>query len=183
MKNYYTLISILFSLIIFAQEAKKDLETVKTKMDVFASKTGVITKFIDYNLQQIKGPYGTVSDTRVRKLISGATSHYFFQIIKEGKYSNSTASIEYTDLLEVIKALNSLKGDLEKDLQSAPDYLENKFTTADGFQVGYYVSKGKAVWYLKLEKYGADNTLFVNDVESLESSFDSAKFKIEELKK
>ena len=183
MKKHLVLMLLLFSSIIIAQEEKKDSETVKTKMDVFASKTGVITKFVDYNLPQVKGSYGAISDARVRKIVSGTTSLFFYQIIKEGKYSNSTASIEYTDLLEVIKALKSLKVDVEKDIQSAPDYLENKFTTVDGFQVGYYVSKGKAVWYLKLEKYGSDNTLFVNDAEALESSFDSAKLKIEELKK
>lgn len=183
MKKYITVAMILFTTFLVAQEAKKEAESIKTKMDVFASKTGVVTKFIDYNLPQVKGSYGTVSDARVRKIVSGSTSLCFYQIIKESKYSNSTASIEYADLLEVIKALKSLKVDVEKDIQSSPDYLENKFTTVDGFQVGYYVSKGKATWYLKLEKYGSDNTLFVNDVAALESSFDSAKLKIEELKK
>lgn len=182
MKKYLALSMLLFTSLLIAQEAKKDLESVKTKMDVFASKTGVITKFVDFNLTQVKGSYGVVSEARVRKIISGSTSLYFFQIIKEGKYGNSTASIEYVDLLEVIKALKSLKVEVEKDIQST-NYLENKFTTVDGFQVGYFVNNNKATWYLKLEKYGSDNTLFLNDVEALESSFDSAKIKIEELKK
>lgn len=183
MKKYYTLIAILFVTVLTAQEAKKDMETVKTKMDVFASKTGVITKFIDSKLPGIKGSYGELTETRIRKLVSGATLIYFFQIVKQGKYNSSTASIEYADLLEVIKALKSLKQEAEKDVLSTPDYLENKFTTVDGFQIGYYVSKGKATWYLKLEKYGSDNTLFIDNVEVLEKGFDEGKLKIEEFKK
>lgn len=38
----------------FGQEIKKDAESVKTKMDVFASKTGNITKFTDTKLPDLK---------------------------------------------------------------------------------------------------------------------------------
>lgn len=41
--------------------------------------------------------------------------------------------------------MTTLKAEVEKDIAANPDYLENKFVTVDGFQVGYYVSKeGKA---------------------------------------
>ncbi|MBK0370081.1 hypothetical protein [Flavobacterium agrisoli] len=182
MRKYFVLGLVLCSSFVLGQETVKDAQLVKTKMDVFTSKTGVLTKFIDYNLPQIKSGFSTVSEARVRKLISGNTSLYFYQIEKQGKYTSVTASIEYVDLVEVINALNSLKGDLDKDIQMNSDYLENKFTTVDGFQIGYYVSKGKASWYLKLEKYGSDNTLFINDIESLDNSLNGAKSKIEELK-
>jgi len=64
-----------------------------------------------------------------------------------------------------------------------PDYLETKFVTADGFQVGYYVEKGKISWYLILEKYGSDNSVFVNQSDGIEIAFRDAQKKIEELKK
>ena len=76
-----------------------------------------------------------------------------------------------------------MKSELEKDINSNPDYLENKFVTVDGFQVGYYVSGGKALWYLKLEKYGSDNTLFIDNGEIIEIAFNEAKNKIDELRK
>jgi len=60
--------------------------------------------------------------------------------------------------------------------------LENKFITTDGFQIGYYVSKGKSTWYIRLEKYGSDNTLFFNSVLGIEQSMENAKTKIDELK-
>ena len=165
-----------------AQEVKKEAENVKTKMDAFISKTGAIVKFTDIKLQNIKGNYGG-AESRIRKINSGTQSIYFYQIDKSGKYDNTVASIEYNDLIEVIKAIKLLKSDVEKDILGNPDYLENKFTTIDGFQVGYYVSKGKATWYLKLVKYGSDNTIFIESGDYLESIFIEGKSKIDDLRK
>lgn len=164
-----------------AQDVKKEAENVKTKMEVFSSKTGVITKFIDTKLPNLSTTY-TSAETRIRKVKSGNTETYFYQIEKEGKYDSSTASIEYSDLLEVIKAVKTLKTDVDSDIAGNPDYMENKFTTEDGFQVGYFVSKGKATWYISLEKYGSDKTLFVTDGEIIDNAFTNAKNKIDELK-
>jgi hypothetical protein len=164
-----------------AQDVKKEAENVKTKMEVFSSKTGVITKFIDSKLPNLKALY-TSAETRIRKVKSGNTETYFYQIEKEGKYNSSTASIEYSDLLEVIKAVKTLKAEVEVDITNNPDYMENKFTTVDGLQVGYYISNGKATWYIRLEKYGSDNTLFVADGNTIETAFTDAKNKIDELK-
>ena len=125
---------------------------------------------------------GEVAETRIRKLISGNEVRYFYQIEKSEKYTSNTASIEYSDLLEVIKAFATLKSDIEKDIQTSPDYLENKFVTVDGFQLGYYISDGKSKWYMRLEKYGSDNTLFINDVQTIEIALNEAKDKIEQLK-
>lgn len=164
---------------LYAQDKKE--EQLKTKMDMFASKTGVITKFTDFKLPSINSLYSLL-EVRVRKISSGQNQpSYFFQITKEGKYSNSTASIEYTDLLEVIKALTTLKKDVDADLAN-PNYTENKFITSDGFQIGYYTQNNKSVWYMKLEKYGSDNTVYVNSVEQFESAFNGAKSKIDEIK-
>jgi hypothetical protein len=181
MKKIFILILILVSINTFSQDLVKDSEKTETKMESFASKTGVITKFTDINLDKLKSSY-TVAETRIRKISSGNTERYFYQIEKPNEYENSTASIEYSDLLEVIKALNSLKSEVESDIRSDPDYMENKFITEDGFQLGYYITKGKATWYLKLEKYGSDKTLFINDLEKIERNFLDAKNKIEELK-
>ena len=167
----------------YTQDAKKETEAIKTKMDAFASKTGVITKFTDTNLESLKTTYGEISETRIRKVTSGSNSFYFYQIEKKGKYNTSTASIEYNDLLEVIKALTSLKSEIEKDIAANPDYLENKFVTVDGFQLGYFINKGNATWYLRLEKYGSENTLFISSVDTIEAAFNQAKNKIELLRK
>ena len=43
--------------------------------------------------------------------------------------------------------------------------------------------KGKAAWYISLEKYGSDKTLFIKDLEQIGLNFLEAKNKIEELTK
>lgn len=183
MKNHLILWLLMTTTAIFAQEAKKETEKEKTKIDAFASKTGSIIKFTDYKLTGIKALYGESSETRIRKISSGLLVSYFFQIKKQGKYGSSTASIEYSDLIEVIKAFNSLKLELEKDYLTNPEYLENKFTTADGFKVGYMIEKSKVTWVLQLEKYGSDNMIFIENFEIVEKAFHEAKNKIEEIKK
>lgn len=184
MKYLFTIaVVFLSSLNGFSQNVKKEVPASETKMDQFSSKTGVITKFIDTKLPNLKMKYGGSVETRVRKLISGNQALFFYQIEYSSEYTSTTASVEYSDLLEVIKALGSLKADLEKDVASNPDYLENKFTTNDGFQVGYFVDKNKPTWYLKLDKYGSKNTIFISDGLTLETALNDAKVKIEELKK
>lgn len=178
------LLLIFFVVITHAQDVKKDEKAGQTKIESFASKTGAIIKFQDSKLPDIKGMYAERVETRIREMIIGAETKFFYQIDKSSQYnSHSVASIEYSDLLELIKAMNALKADVEKDIVNSPDYLENKFVTSDGFEVGYYVSKGKAVWYLKLENYGSENTVFLKDAASIDIVFNDAKAKIEELRK
>jgi len=164
------------------QDVKKETEALQTKMDRFTSKTGAFSKFADTKLPDLISNYSS-AQTRIRKVVSGTQYFYFYQIEESGEYGNSTASIEYSDLLEVIKALNVLKVEVDKDAAGNPDYLENKFTTVDGFQVGYYVSKSKVQRFIKLEKYGSKNTVFMKDFATVETAFNDAKVKIQELQK
>ncbi|TKG94116.1 hypothetical protein EYV94_15310 [Puteibacter caeruleilacunae] len=178
MKILFLLLSIIMlTSSLYAQDVKKQA----TKMDEFASQTGVILKFVDYSLPKLKLTLG-VAETKVRKLIKGGEARYFYQISYNTKYGTKTASIAYEDLVEVVKALSSLKSEMDADKNANPDYLENKFVTEDGFQVGYYVSAGKVKWYLVLERFGSGNTVFINSAETVESAFNEAKAKIEELK-
>ena len=181
MKNVLLVLSMILLTSTLNAQDSKDIKEESTKMDAFASKTGAIIKYIDYSLPNLKLTFG-IAETKIRKFIIGEDVEYFYQISKEGKYDTKTASIAYEDLLEVIKAITSLKNESTSDKILNPDYLENKFVTDDGFKVGYYISKGKLAWYLVLERYGSGNTIFVNDVSVIESAFNSAKQKIEELK-
>ncbi len=88
--------------------------------------------------------------------------------------------IEYSDLVEINKALKKLLSQVDADCESNPDYLENRFITDDGFRIGYYVSNGKANWFIRLERYGK-STVFIKK-EELEKNFPFAQQKIEELK-
>jgi hypothetical protein len=152
-------------------------------MEHFVSRKGQILKLADTTLPDIRLSYGSSAETRIRKISRGTESAYFYQIEKKGQYNSSTASIEYSDLIEVLKAISALKTEVDNDLLNAPDYLENRFVSNDGFIIGYYISKGKSTWFIKLDQHGSDNTLFLNDVTTLEDAFNGAKGRIEGLKK
>lgn len=183
MKIKILLISILlFTITSCAQDSKKGIIKEETKMEAFTSKKGVIIKYIDYSLPNLPLTYGS-AETKIRKLVSGNEVKLFYQISKKGKYGTKTASIAYEDLQEILKALKTLEADAINDKTINPDYLENKFITDDGLSLGYYVSNKKIGWYLVLEKHGSDNTIFVKDPSLLKTAFDTAKQKIEELRK
>ncbi len=163
-----------------AQEVKKEPE--KSKMDMLISKTGSITTFVDVKLPALKTQYES-AQTRIRKVTNGTATALFYQIVKEGKYGNTTASIEASDLIEIIKALDILIDQVDGHILANPDYMENKFVTVDGFQVGYFIANKKATWYINLEKIGNDSTLFIGDPNVISGAFLEAKSEMDQLKK
>lgn len=89
------------------------------------------------------------------------------------------AMIEYSDLVEINKALAKLSSEVEADIATRPDYMENKFITVDGFEIGYFISKGKANWFMKLDRY-TSSTVFVSQGNVI-VGFKNAQERIEEL--
>lgn len=178
MKKTLLVMAMLLPLATFAQEdAKKQM----TKFEEFTSKTGSIVKFVDVNMPRLSLSWGSL-ETGIRTIKSGNNA-YFYRLEK-AETSSSTAKIamiEYSDLVEINKALTKLASEVDADMASNPDYLENKFRTVDGFEVGYYVSKGEANWYLKLEKYSS-STVFIKNQTIVIDAFKNAQEKIEELK-
>tara|TARA_B110000037_G_C17051261_1_gene477849 strand:+ start:784 stop:1347 length:564 start_codon:yes stop_codon:yes gene_type:complete len=185
MKNLLIAFSlILLTSNLYAQETETKKEE-SSKMDSFLSKTGTMIKFIDYPIPDIRLSFN-VAQAKIRKFISEETIVYFYQISKKAQYDTKIASIAYEDLLECIKALEQLKEESVSDLALNPKYLENKFITDDGFQLGYYVEPAKnnvskLTWYIKLERYSS-STYFIKDVSEIVANFNTAKLKIEKLK-
>lgn len=179
MKKIILLIAMLIPMASFAQKVE-DAKKL-TKFEEFSSKTGSIVKFVDVKLPRLSLNYGSL-ETGIRILKSGSSA-YFYRLEK-GETSSSVARIamiEYSDLVEINKALVKLSSEVESDIAANPDYLENKFITVDGFEVGYYVSKGEAQWYMKLERY-TNSSVFVRSQSVIIDAFKNAQAKIEELK-
>lgn len=180
MKKLILLYCILFSSIVFSQDDKT--KEKQSKMLDFVSQTGVILKFEDYELPKVKLSYG-IAESKIRKIINGDRQEYFLQISKKGEYDTKVVSIAYEDLLEIIKALSTLEEASQIDATNTDsDYLENKFITDDGFEVGYYVSGQKINWFMRLEKYGRGATIFLKDYDTVKSAFTEGENKIESLK-
>jgi len=166
----------LFSTLIFSQEKSAP----QTKFDQFLSSTGKIIRFEDFNLSKIKTDYDII-DSKVRKFSVGSDTKYFYQLSFEAKYGTKTASIEYSDLVEILKAVEVLITNAANDKISATDYLESKFVT-DGFEIGYYISESELKWYMDLEKYGSEGVVFLSDISLIKQAMISGQEKIEKLK-
>ena len=132
-------------------------EKALTKMDRFISNVGTIIKLENYKLSSVEA-YSEVISAKVRRATSKDEVAFYLMFIKEDKYGNKNASIAEEDLVEVIKAYDELVVQSGSEETNA-DYFENKFTTEDGFQIGYGGGKNR-VWFLILEKYGKSTILF-----------------------
>lgn len=174
MKKILLVIAILLPINLMAQD---DSEKKQTKFEQFTSKTGKISKFFDINMPKLG-----YLETSIRTVMGEESNAYFYRIEKpETTTTNSRiAMIEYSDLVEINKALVKLFADVDSDCAMAPDYLENRFITEDGFRIGYYVANGKANWFITLDRL-SKSTVFVKK-EIIEVNFPEAQKKIEEIK-
>ena len=176
-------ITLIASVVSYGQQKTETPVKSETKFEQFSSKYGTIVRFTDYPVDNLKRKFQSGTAV-IRKVTNGSNeSRYYFKVTNESQYSTSSAMIEYTDILEILKAITVLKQSEISDATN-PNYSENKFRTSDGFEIGYFSSGGKTSWYLQLEKYGRDNTIYPSGTSSdIEQVFIGAKNKIEELKK
>ena len=181
MKKILLLLALFSTTITFAQRNDKGDKQL-TKFEQISSQTGKIVKFQDVKMPGIALSFGGVLKASVR-LVMGEDDAFFYRIEKPETSSSlgKIAMIEYSDLVEINKALETLSSAVDSDIAANPDYLENKFRTEDGFEVGYYVSNGKANWFISLERYSS-STVFPKSKEEVINAFSEAQKKIEELK-
>lgn len=179
MKKYLVLlVTLMLSMTSYAQQEGEK----QTKFESFASKTGVIRKFVDYNTPNLASMYNRF-ETSVRIVIGENENKYYYRIEKPETSSSSSriAMIEYSDLVEINKALEKILSEVDSDIAANPDYLENRFITEDDVRVGYYISKGKATWFLRLTDYN-NSTAYFKEHTVLVQNLKDAQAKIEELK-
>lgn len=178
------LLSLLVLLPVFAT-AQEEQGTPKelTKYERFISRTGRILKFYDINLSSLYMSDMVTLSSSIRVILDDDENKYYYRLEKEETSSAIAriAMIEYSDLVEINQALKKIKSEYEDDVKSNPDYLENKFVSEDGFQIGYYISKGTAKWYLKLEKYLKSVYTF-RDTSDVIKLFSAVQKAIEEVK-
>lgn len=179
MKKLLVILLVLIPIAAFSQD--NSAQKPKTKFEAFSSKTGSIVKFYDISLPKMSVSYSTL-ETGIR-VLNSESNVYFYRLVEPATSTSraNIAMIEYSDLVEINKALAVLISEVESDVATNPEYLENKFRTEDGFEIGYYVREGKARWFMNFDGYG-NSTVFVKKQEELVTAFKNAQTKIEELK-
>lgn len=148
-------------------------------MTRFESERGIVRKYIDVKLNNLPNSSLFTSYKAIIRTYFGDSKNSYFYIVEE--YEKNTvikrAAIEYSDLLEVIRAINQISTEEENDCKSNPEYLRNQFITIDGVSVGYYVRDKKSNWFIS-----DDGTFWVKNFNELSKSLNEAKEKIEFLK-
>jgi hypothetical protein len=180
MKKGCAILIFIFTLLasIYAQEVEKKT----TSYDQFISQSGKIIRFLDYKLPALKGSY-EIYENKIRVLNAGDKTTYYLQISKKGKYGEATGSINEIDLGEMVKAIDSLLVTYANDATKKFDYMENKFITDDGVEIGYYFSGKDTSWYIVLGKYKTDASCFFYNGDLLKNAFNLAQNKIAEVKR
>ncbi len=163
----------------FTQDnVKKD-----SSYDSFISQSGVIIKLQDFRLPPMEGSGYSTYDNRIRILLSNDIRKYFHQITKTSKTGDIIGSIELKELLEMVNAVNLLQTQFNEDITKSIEYMENKYITDDGIQVGYYISTTSKAWFIKLDKYKTDSLIFFKESKDILKGFQEAINKIEEIKR
>ena len=192
MKKIILLLILLLPFTVYAQEEEQiGINKQPTKYEALISKTGRQIKYVDIKHNKITTTNSSNIYTCIRK-VYGKPNHYFYALsdniktfqspLKEG----SLAMIEYSDLVEVNKAIDKMNSEAQSDFETDPYNLVNEFCTVDHFTVGYRIgyknntefSPGN-YFYIQLEKYSGYYRLSSN--EKMNEAFKSAQAMIEEL--
>jgi len=178
MKKSLIIISVAFSLITFAQDLKKDLET--TKSEKFSQRSGTLLQkdFIDL---------GNVAGTEVKVLkikdLNNNESNSSVRFEKQGSGSYSDTYISAIDKDEVDGLLISIKNLIDNVLKTTPiTYTEVTYSSRGGFSLGSYFEEKKSKWtsFLKVEKHSSKSMgiLSESDLQNLLVLLEQAKTKM-----
>ena len=172
--------------------------------------------FVDYPIStidiQLKGDLGvnlyvrSYMDTFVRKVDTGNTTQYFYVLkvyqvpindIHSSLIPICVTMISDDDLIKMNNGLNELlveEDALWKGGFSQIDYVEKKYVSTNGLEIGFCVDKGRLEWFVESDYYGIINgwnlkervlnnkAFSINSGSFLEDSFSKALAKINGLK-
>lgn len=180
------LFAISFSVLSYSQQNDSGINksSIITKS---SNDSGVFIKYVDVYLPELKllRTFETL-EVSVRIFFNEVNGYHFM-------LSNNTGDvilkIEYSKLVEINNALLLLSANLDNDIATQPDYLENKYLV-DDIAVGYFARKGYTVnsrnfgWFIDSP---SGTRIFFNQTNPNKISFlemlNMIQSKIEELKK
>lgn len=162
-----------------AQEQAPEPKRVETKFDKFTSTYGDFIRFAIYELPNLKLNGGWINSTTIRQYINPNTGEKTcFLRLESG---SEIEAIAYDDLVKILEAIPKLKSQCELDIANGQiaEYLEMKFHTEDGFEIGYILKDSKPIWYITV---AYQIRTFKNNFD-FEQAFIEAKNRMESLQK
>lgn len=169
---------LLFMLIpIVGMSQNENAKRTENKTEYLQSNGNTFVKFYDITTLGIPTAFGGWVETNIRVFQNNQTYTYSYVI----KDKTSSVLIKYSDLVDINNALDKLQNEVNTDIQANRDYLENKYVSNDGFQIGYCVKNGETSWFMQLNR-NTSSFILLKEPELFIPSFKTAQQKIEELK-
>lgn len=157
MKKVVLLLTLLISCLpLFSQNAEQadNVEQVskkiETKFDKYTSSYGVFSQFAEYEMPNFKLDGGYINEVKIRVYTDLQTNKKTCFLRLRSGYAYRVESIEYSDLIKIIEAIPKLK-DLASNTQQQGEYMQTLFISDDGFQIGWYMEKGKISWVMTVD--------------------------------
>ncbi|MBO0933645.1 hypothetical protein [Fibrella aquatilis] len=170
----------------FCQQAENP-DNEKSSLERFLSRNGEMILLTDYKLPNMNLGLSGVAEAKIRRASIATETKFYYALSKERQFSSMNWFIEYSDLLEIIKAVAVLKSGFADAVKGEAFYKENRFATKDGVRVGYFIEDGKAKWFITADRnintpiFKLAGTVLFNEVALLEKTLFEGRHKIEEL--
>lgn len=152
-----------------------------TKYETLASQaTSTMMKIVDTERNRLLVSSDAL-ETSIRTVNFGM-EYYYFRLEQKATSSEhgDMAMIEYGDVVDINNAIETMLHDYKFDKAARQDYIENKYITEDGFEVGYVISKNDSYWFVKLN-WHSNNIITMNTKDNLVKVFKNAQIKMEAL--
>jgi hypothetical protein len=160
---------------------QQEMSKPKSAYEKFLSDFGTMITKDFYDLSSLNSSYKRLT-VKIIRLTSGKGTQYFFSLSAKAEYSDKSAIIAESDLIEISKALKEIIEKSKGESNTSLEYRESYFATNDGFKVGYFQKGTDQTFFIDLDDYQSDDTFFFDDFQPLIQTIEKAKAKIESLK-
>lgn len=126
-------------------------QVTTNRFEKLIHQTGVNLKVDSYPIPDFRLDANTVARAKILEVFVGRENHSFYRI----EWGNYQSVIYFPELLELQNGLVLAKEQSNEVLKSAPDHTDGKFTTSDGFEIGFMRSKGKVTWFISNQSAGS----------------------------
>ena len=169
---------------LMAQVPYVRIEDRQTQYETLTKQRGAQYRIMDYEFSTMNLHQSLALEPSVRSLEVKGSTYYFYRLAQ--KATNGEPAIEVLitqeDLVELNNKIEAMIGEEKSDRSLRKDYIENCYTTPDGFQIGYCIKSRDTNWFVVFGPYSEERVFFDN-INRLKDGFQKALKKIDEFQK
>ena len=151
-----------------------------SSLSIFSASSSdrTLVRVVEHEQPSIHTKFGDYIQTKINEFTADSTS-YIFEIVKD---ECTSIMINYDELKAINDKLPEIVYSSEEDLIGDYKFVEFKYVSDSGFQLGYYVRRSKISWFLSFGESKQD-IIYLRNKEELIEVLVGAQSTIEELMK